>query len=292
MPSVLEEYLQHLVVEKGLSSNSVEAYQNDLSHYLQFLKEVGATLDTATPAAISGYLAYLSGSGLSPATIQRRLSAVRGLYRFLVLEGIMEDDPTLSVDAPRRWQRLPDVLSLEEVNALLDAPDLSNPLGIRDKAMLEMLYATGIRVSELVGLTTDNLQMNKGIIRFWGKGSKERVVPVGMAAWSALRAYLPHREKIVKGNDPHLFLNRRGKGLTRQRFWQIIKEYAAKVGIKKRISPHTLRHSFATHLLERGLDLRLLQEMLGHASLSTTEIYTHVASHHLEEVYKKSHPRA
>ena len=292
MPSVLEEYLQHLVVEKGLSANSVEAYQRDLADFLDFLKEVGATIDTATPAAISGYLVFLSSSGLSPATIQRRLSALRGLYRFLVLEGVIEDDPTVAVESPRRWQRLPSVLSLEEVNALLDAPDVSTPLGARDKAMLEMLYATGIRVSELVGLKGDNLDMNKGVIRFWGKGSKERVVPVGMAAWSALKAYLPHREKMVKNDDPHLFLNRRGRGLTRQRFWQIVKEYAAKVGITKPISPHTLRHSFATHLLERGLDLRLLQEMLGHASLSTTEIYTHVATHHLEEVYKKSHPRA
>ncbi len=292
MPSVLEEYLQHLVVEKGLSPNSVEAYQGDLAHYLEFLKEVGATVDTATPAVVSGYLVFLSSSGLSPATIQRRLSAVRGLYRFMVLEGIVEDDPTLTVESPKRWKRLPSVLSLEEVNALLDAPDCSTPLGMRDKAMLEVLYATGIRVSELVGLKGENLEMNRGVIRFWGKGSKERVVPMGMEAWSALKAYLPHREAMVKDNDPHLFLNRRGHGLTRQRFWQIVKEYAAKVGITKPISPHTLRHSFATHLLERGLDLRLLQEMLGHASLSTTEIYTHVASHHLEEVYRKSHPRA
>ncbi len=292
MPSVLEEYLEHLLVEKGLSPNSVEAYQGDIESFLGFLKEVGASLDTATPAAVSGYLVFLSSSGLSPATIQRRFSAVRGLYRFMVLEGIIEDDPTLVVDSPKRWQRLPSVLSIEEVNALLDAPDTSTPLGARDKAMLEMLYATGIRVSELVGLKDEKLEVNKGVIRLGGKGGREREVPVGMAAWSALKNYLPHRTAMVKNDDPHLFLNRRGRGLTRQRFWQIVKEYALKVGITKPISPHTLRHSFATHLLERGLDLRLLQEMLGHASLSTTEIYTHVASGHLEETYKKSHPRA
>ena len=239
-----------------------------------------------------GYLMNLAARGLSPATIRRRLSAIRGFYAFLVEMELLDSDPTEGLDNPRTWKHLPQVLSLDEVERLLQAPPGDNPRGLRDRAMLEVLYATGVRVSELVSLRLVDLDMERGFLKVLGKGKKERVVPLGEEAIGWLRRYLEVRGELDKKGSAYLFLSNRGGPMTRQRFWQIIKEYARRVGITKGISPHTLRHSFATHILERGADLRSVQELLGHADLSTTQIYTHVARAHLEKIYKKSHPRA
>jgi integrase/recombinase XerD len=242
------------------------------------------------PADVSKFLKFLYARKLKPRSANRAFAAVRGLHKFLLLERATIENPTATVQQPRWWKPLPNVLVLEEVDRLLAAPDLATPKGIRDRAMLEVLYATGLRVSELIGLKLDGVNINSGFVRCVGKGSKERIVPLGESAASAVSAYLAVR-RVRKPTD-YLFLNHRGEVLSRMGFWKILRGYGVRAGIKKRLTPHVLRHSFATHLLEHGADLRAVQTMLGHSNISTTEIYTHVVRERLKEIYKSYHPRA
>jgi len=295
MIELLDEYIYHLAVERGLAENTLVSYRLDLNGYLEFCRKCGLeSLEQADRNMIMSYLFQLQLEGRSPATISRRLAAVRSFYRYLVSENILSKDPTADLEFPKLVQKLPRVLTVEEVDVLLGQPLISEPPGIRDKAMLELLYATGIRVSELVSLNMEHINLESGFIRCFGKGSKERIVPVGDVAVHFLKEYLARgRSKLTKaGTTPALFVNQHGRRLTRQGFWKIIKKYALKAKIYKVITPHTFRHSFATHLLENGADLRSVQEMLGHADISTTQIYTHLTKQRMKEVYNRSHPRA
>jgi integrase/recombinase XerD len=287
-PDWLEQFLVYLRIERGLSINTLGAYRRDITLYLEHLGSTAVT--SARPSDVSDFLRFLYSRGLKPRSAARALAAVRGLYRFLLLEKAMTQNPTAVVETPRAFAKLPHFLSTDDVDRLLATPDLTEPVGLRDRAMLEVLYATGLRVSELVGLRVDGVNLEGGFLRCLGKGSKERVVPLGASACNAVRAYL----QSARGSSPSetLFLTSRGAPLDRVEFWRILKGYAAKAGIRKNISPHVLRHSFATHLLERGADLRAVQMMLGHAEISTTQIYTHVIRERLKQIYKTFHPRA
>ncbi|HOV78779.1 MAG TPA: site-specific tyrosine recombinase XerD [Bacillota bacterium] len=295
MEKTVEEFIYYLSVERGLSKNTLASYRSDLKEYVSFCKKqrVASFRETGRDTVMS-YLFYVQMNGRSPATISRRLAAVRSFYRFAVGEGFLEKDPSTDLESPRLMQKLPRVLSTGEVDLLLGQPSVTDPAGLRDKAMLELLYATGIRVSELVSLNLEQVNLENGFIRCLGKGSKERIVPLGGAAVRFIKEYLAAgRSKIMKKrSEPALFVNSRGRRLTRQGFWKILKKYACKAKIKTEITPHTLRHSFATHLLENGADLRSVQEMLGHADISTTQIYTHLTKKRLREVYERAHPRA
>ncbi|OPY59028.1 MAG: Tyrosine recombinase XerD [Pelotomaculum sp. PtaU1.Bin035] len=291
----IDEFIYYLAVERGLAENTLVSYRQDLTDYLAFCRECGLnSLEQADKNAILSYLYKMQFEGRSPSTISRRLAAMRSYYKYLVIENILQKDPTADLEFPKLVQKLPRVLTVEEMDHLLGQPLISEPAGIRDKAMLELLYATGIRVSELVSLNLEHVNLENGIIRCFGKGAKERIVPLGDVAVRYLGEYLARgRSKLKKtSNTSALFVNHLGRRLTRQGFWKIIKRYAVKGKIDKEITPHTFRHSFATHLLENGADLRSVQEMLGHADISTTQIYTHLTRQRLKEVYTRSHPRA
>jgi integrase/recombinase XerD len=290
----LDLFLEHLVVERGLRQNSLEAYQRDLLRYLEYLEARGKEVTALDRAEIPRYLLALREADLAPRSVARHLSAIRQFHRFLVRQGRAAEDPTAHIESPRPWRRLPGVLSSEEVDRLLAACETTTPHGLRDRAMLELMYASGLRVSELVGLRLGDVDQGVGVVRVVGKGDKERLVPVGEAALASLKAYLAAgRPRLQRGQPSDaLFLGRHGRGLTRQMFWQLIKRAARAAGIVKPVTPHTLRHSFATHLLERGADLRSVQLMLGHADIGTTQIYTHVSRAHLKALYDKYHPRA
>jgi len=289
----LQRYLDHLMVERGLAANTVEAYARDLGRLGRWLEEEGGSdLMKAAPATLSAYLRSLRRQGLAPRSVARALASARGFYAQMVAEGERGDDPSVNLLSPRLLQQLPKVLSETQVAALLAVPDIATPLGLRDKAMVELLYATGLRVSELVGLSLSQLRLEAGFLVVFGKGSKERVVPVGEAAESWLERYLAEiRLELVAGRHEKVFANRFGKPLSRQGFWKILRNYGRQVGIKD-LSPHVLRHSFATHLLEHGADLRSVQAMLGHANVSTTQIYTHIHERRLKSLYDSHHPRA
>jgi len=293
MDRYLDLFINYLTVEKGLSKNTIDAYNRDLLDFINHLSEMKVSdIGAVTPLDIVKYIGKLRDRGISPRSTARKLTAIRMFYRFLNTEGDIKSNPTLLVDLPKGISRLPKAISLEMVDMLLNAPDTKTPLGIRDKAMLELLYATGLRVSELVSLKAGDVNLDVGYLMAFGKGSKERVVPMGESARDRVKVYMSEgRPKLFKGQPEHLFINRSGKGLTRQGFWKIIKSYAKKAKINVSITPHTLRHSFATHLLERGADLRSVQMMLGHADISTTQIYTHVTAERLKEIHKKHHPR-
>jgi len=289
LTEALQTFLDTLVVERGLSPNTVQAYRRDLTDHLRFLTTHGLqALSAVEESHLLLYLGYLRRLQAAPATVMRKLSAVRTFYRNLVREEAIPSDPTANLPAPRLLRRLPGVLSVEETQALIEQPDVTAPRGLRDKAMLELLYATGLRVSELVGLSRGDINFELGIVRCIGKGSKERIVPVGKPALEAVQAYLDSRRDA----NPALFLGNKGQPLTRVAFWRIIRRYGRQAGIRTSISPHTLRHSFATHMLDGGADLRSIQEMLGHASIATTQVYTHVSVDRLREVYHAYHPRA
>jgi len=294
MASLMDRFLEHLVVERGLAQNSLEAYRRDLTRYAEYLKGRGKEVTRLDRAEVPRYLLALREAGLSPRSVARHLSAVRQFHRFLVREGRATADPTAHLESPRPWQRLPTVLTSEEVERLLAPSEATTPQALRDRAMLEVLYASGLRVSELVGMRLGDLDLTVGVVRVVGKGHKERLVPLGDAAVASLRSYLAKgRPRLEKRRpSPHLFLGRHGRGLTRQMFWQLLKRYVRAAGITKRVTPHTLRHSFATHLLERGADLRSVQLMLGHADIGSTQIYTHLSRGHLKAMYDKYHPRA
>ncbi len=291
---LVDEYLSTLAVERGYSPRTVEAYAADLNDFLSFLEDQGLKqVSEVSPAHILLYLSQLRRRGLTEETMSRRLSALRGFFSFLVLEHGLSENPLVLIEGPRPRRKLPVVLSMEEVKRLLESPDPASPLGLRDRAMLELTYSSGLRVSELVDLLLYDLNLEVGFVRVRGKGAKERLVPIGDFAREALEIYLKKgRPKLLKNPaEGHVFLNRRGRPLTRQRFWQIIKKYALRAGLSPRITPHVLRHSFATHLLEQGADLRTVQMMLGHASLATTQVYTHVQAETLRRVHAKYHPR-
>ncbi len=290
----LDSFLEYLVVERGLRQNSLEAYQRDLIRYLTYLRDRNRVATSLDRTDVPRYLLALREAGLTPRSVARHLSAIRQFHRFLVRQGRATEDPTSHLEAPRPWRRLPGVLNSEEVDRMLAVREVVTPRAMRDRAMLELMYASGLRVSELVGLRLGDVDLSLGVVRVVGKGDKERLVPVGDMAADSLRAYLKEgRPRLESGRaSDHLFLARHGRGLTRQRFWQLIKRIALAAGITKPVSPHTLRHSFATHLLERGADLRSVQLMLGHADIGTTQIYTHLSRAHLKAVYDKFHPRA
>ncbi|MCL5292800.1 MAG: site-specific tyrosine recombinase XerD [Actinobacteria bacterium] len=292
MARAIEDYLNYLVVEKGLSNNTTEAYRRDLNAYASHLKGRGVDLDAISPADISAFLADLRGR-YADSSIARLVAAVRTFHKFAVREGLTDNYPTSMLRSPKRALRLPHALSVEAVKALLDSAWGPTPADYRSRAMLEMLYSSGLRVSELVGLDLADVDLDYGYVRCTGKGSKDRVVPLGSMAVDAILAYKNKaRPVLAKGKRPAaLFLNARAERLSRQSCWKAVKRAAAKVGIGE-IYPHSLRHSFATHLLENGADLRAVQEMLGHASVSTTQIYTHVTKKRLQEVYERTHPRA
>lgn len=295
MQDTLHDYLHYLSVERGLAQNTLESYGRDLRQYLGYLKEKkNLSLSETTQATVIGYLLQLQARGKAAATLSRSLAAIKSYYHFMARENRIERDPTVNLDAPKQEKRLPRVLSVEDVDHLLEQPDLKNPAGIRDRAMLELLYATGLRVSELVSLKLNDINLETGYLKCFGKGSKERIVPLGSVASKYIKLYQEHARKFLAANprENTLFLNHHGRGLTRQGFWKIIKKYAEHSQAPLEITPHTLRHSFATHLLENGADLRSVQEMLGHADVSTTQIYTHLTRSKIKEVYEKTHPRA
>ncbi len=292
-PSPAETFLVSLALERGLSDKTVEAYRRDLARYGEFLRGRGVTLTGARPRDVSAFVALLSDLGLAPASINRHLSAVRSLYNQLVREGAIPANPAAPVARAIAARRLPHALAVHEVERLLAAPDRSTHLGSRDAALLEFLYATGVRVTELVTFPLSGLLLEERLIRVMGKGRKERLVPIGVPACERVVSYMEGaRRALVRGRDPGiLFLNRWGRPLTRMGFWKILRGHVRAAGIKARVSPHTLRHSFATHLLEGGANLRDVQEMLGHADITTTQIYTKVDRSYLREVHRTFHPR-
>ena len=291
---LIDQYLNYLLTEKGLSQTTIDSYSRDLLRYHDFLKLNGihniAKTDTAL---VLKHMIALRNAGLGARSRARHLVSIRGFYRFLFNEKIIKNDPSRLVDLPKMSLKLPDVLAVDEVSRLLKIPDTSKPLGARDAAMLELLYAAGLRVSELVNLKLRDINLEAGFVRVMGKGSKERVVPIGQHAKAKIEDYIEnYRGPALKNKlSPYLFIARAGKPISRQGFWKLLRRYADQARIHKKISPHSLRHSFATHLLEGGADLRAVQVMLGHVDISTTQIYTHVTRKHLQELHQKYHPR-
>ncbi|MFH1868571.1 MAG: site-specific tyrosine recombinase XerD [Candidatus Omnitrophota bacterium] len=295
MNNMVLEFLDYLSVERGLSDNTISAYKTDLYKYTEYLDKEKRRLhlDEATRNDIRDYMMFQKDRGLSPNSISRNLVSIKVFHRFCVREKYIKEDVTSVLDSPKLWKHLPDALSMAEVESIIKKPNVRNWMGLRDKAAIEVMYATGLRVSELVDLMTDSINMDVGFIRCIGKGNKERIVPIGKQAQDAVSLYSSRvRPKLLKGGHTNsLFLSRLGKKISRQSFWKMIKKYARLAGIKKDITPHTLRHSFATHLLERGADLRVVQEMLGHADIATTQIYTHINKERLKSMHHKFHPR-
>ncbi len=294
MHHLIDDYLNFMAVEKGASRNTIEGYSRDLNRYAAFIdgRKIHDIRRIGAEDFIS-YLAGLKGDGLAANSVNRALAALRGFYKYLLREKKLESTPVAHIELARVWMHLPDVLSREEMGLLLVQPGSATPVGIRDAAMLELMYATGIRVSELIGLTLNSINWQVGYLVALGKGGKERIVPLGRTAYDRVKQYLDQARPLLlkNGQCNILFLNRSGKGLTRQGFWKIVKKYAGKAGMEKKVHPHTFRHSFATHLLEGGADLRSVQIMLGHADISTTQIYTHITRERLKEVHRKYHPR-
>jgi integrase/recombinase XerC len=295
MQKIFERYIQYLEAEKGASHYTVRNYRADLAHFFKFLTEKGLTmLDQVDRHILREYLSHLVDEGIVKASIARKLSAIRSFFRYLVREGIIPKNPIEQVSSPKLDKRLPSFLTLEEVERLLNAPDLSTPLGQRDRALLELLYASGLRVSELVGLTLEQIDLETNEIRVLGKGSKERVVLMGLPAVEALKNYLEQgrNQLLGKKRSQALFLNRYGQPLLERSVQRLLNQYAKKAGIGKRVHPHLLRHTFATHMLDGGADLRVVQELLGHARLTSTQIYTHVTKGQARKVYLSAHPLA
>lgn len=294
MEGWIDRFLHYLAVERGLAENTLASYHHDLQQFASFLSERKAGVESTTAALIVDYLEGLERKGRKPATISRHLATLKSFYHFLLRERVINQDPTADLESPRLSRRLPRVLSVDEVEFLLGQPHTGRPAGLRDKAMLELIYATGLRVSELVSLNVGQVNLEMGVVRCLGKGQRERMVPMGSIAAYWLRRYLEQaRPQMIRSSeDEALFVNHQGQRLTRQGFWKILKKYARQARLDAGITPHTLRHSFATHLLENGADLRVVQELLGHADISTTQVYTHLTRRHLREVYQRTHPRA
>ncbi|MEN6358487.1 MAG: site-specific tyrosine recombinase XerD [Smithellaceae bacterium] len=294
MRDLLNRYYQHLLIEKGAAGNTLEAYGRDLNRYLSFLEQKGLTdARSVLPQMVVDFLVQLKSEGLSANSMNRSLAALRGFYKYLLREKVLEASPLDHIELAKVWMRLPDTVSKEEMALILSQPGDQTPSALRDSAILELLYATGLRVSELISLTMNSINWQVGFLIVMGKGSKERVVPVGKTAYDCVRRYVDEaRPAFVKSKATDvLFLTRFGRAFTRQGLWKIIIAYAKKAGLQKNVHPHTFRHSFASHLLEGGADLRAVQVMLGHSDISTTQIYTHVTKDRLKEIHRKYHPR-
>ena len=290
---ILQRFLDYILVEKGLSANTLFSYRGDLEKLLVHLSTRRKSWRTAKEEDLVAFLHAVSRKGLSARSMARLISSIRSFYRFMILDGMINKSPADDLSSPKLWRALPHYLTENEVERLLSQPDSSESRGIRDRAMLEVLYATGLRVTELLQLSVNDINRNEGFLICRGKGGKERLVPLGRTAASAVDVYLETaRRSFVKEPNPALFLTSRGKPFTRQGFWKLLKRYASGAGLESGISPHVLRHSFATHLLERGADLRSVQLMLGHSQITTTQIYTHVSRRRLKSMYDKFHPRA
>jgi integrase/recombinase XerD len=294
LESHVAAFLNYVQVERGLAPNTVAAYRRDLSKFSQYCSKRSLSAKKVRKEHVVDFLGSLYGRGLDSRSVARYLVTLRNFFRFLHQENVIQLEPTEHVESPRVWKRLPKFLTVDEVDKLLTVPADQSPMDLRDKAMLELLYATGLRVSELVKLRVAEAQLDAGYVRCLGKGSKERVVPLGKQATKAIEEYLREgRPKLARRRaSPYLFLSRRGQGMTRQNFWRLLRQRARAAGVKAHLSPHVLRHSFATHLLERGADLRSVQLLLGHADISTTQIYTHVAQERMRQIYRTHHPRA
>jgi integrase/recombinase XerD len=292
-PDAVDAYLDHLRVERRLADHTLESYARDLTELASFGAAQGCPVEELARADLEAFVRAQMARALSPRTVARMVAAVRGFYRFLTIDRRIEHDPADDLHAPRAWPSLPKFLSPEEVDALIAQPDVSTPRGVRDRAMIELLYATGLRVSELVSLRPADLHLDDQFITCIGKGSKERIIPIGDEASRWIRAYQSRaRADLLRGrSSPRLFLNARGGPLSRVGFWKLLKQYGRHANVRSSLSPHVVRHSFATHLLERGADLRAIQMMLGHADLSTTQIYTHVLEARLRSIYERFHPR-
>jgi integrase/recombinase XerD len=294
MEELIDTFLNYLLVERGLANNTILSYRRDLAKFTSYLKKNGIdSFSKVDRGHISNFMFSQKEKGLSASSIARNLVAIKVFYRFLLRERILKEDPTSVLETPKLWKRLPEVMNLDEVETLITSPDLRKEQGIRDRAILEMMYATGMRVSELINLKLEDINLEIGFVRCVGKGRKERIIPLGRKAREALERYLNRvRPKLLKEKtSSYIFLSRLGKKISRQGLWKIIMRYVRIAKIKRKIKPHTLRHSFATHLLERGADLRSVQEMLGHADISTTQIYTHIRKDRLKSIHSKFHPR-
>ena len=287
------EYTAFLKVEKRQSVNTIEAYSHDVTRFAEYLLNMG--LDEVKTSDVRTFLVFLrKEKGLAPSSVARCLSSIKSFYEYMLVENLILENPTETISSPRPWRKIPNVMSIEEVDALINAPDILTLAGIRDLAMLELIYATGLRVSELVSMKISAIDLDVGYLRTLGKGSKERIVPIGDIAKNAIEAYVAKARPLFqkKGRSDSLFLTRHGNSMTRQSFWKIIKKYSIKANIEADVTPHALRHAFATHLLERGADLRSVQMMLGHSNISSTQIYTHVLRERMQDVHERFHPRA
>lgn len=298
MPSdisiLIDHYLNYLKVEKGLSKNTISSYSTDLSQFSSLMSDIGISeAAKITKKHALKFIERLYKDDILRSSLSRKVIAVRNFFKYMVFENMVKDNPFAAIETPKSFKKLPDVLSVEEIFLLLSKPDIKRPEGLRDKAMLEVLYGSGLRASELASLRLDSINRNVGFVQAFGKGSKQRIIPLGESALNSIDEYLKgSRPKLLKGRtNDHLFVSRRGKPISRQQIWNIIKRYGILANITKRLTPHTFRHSFATHLLERGADLRSVQSMLGHSDISTTQIYTHVSVKRLQEIHKKFHPR-
>ena len=295
MQQLLTKYLNYLLIERGISQNTLESYGRDLRRFLLFVQEEKKLADVhaVTPEVIVGHLVRIKDEGLAANSMNRSLAALRGFYKYLLREKIIKENPLANIELAKVWMKLPDTISKEEMKVILAQPGTQSVAAIRNTAMMELLYATGIRVSELINLTMNSFNWQVGFVVVMGKGSKERIVPVGKVAYDCVRRYVDEaRPKLMqKKSTDVLFLNRFGRQFARQGFWKIVVECARKAGLQKKVYPHTFRHSFASHLLEGGADLRTVQVMLGHSDISTTQIYTHITRERLREVHQKYHPR-
>lgn len=294
MEAHVRTFLNSLRVEKGLADNTLQAYRRDIEKFAAFARQRKLTTGTVQRGDIVDFLGSLYRKGLDSRSVARHLVTIRNFFRFALMEGHITDDPAATIESPKFRQSLPEFLSVEEVDRLLQQPDTHSVVGIRDRAMIELMYSCGLRVSELCGLRVADLQREEGCLRCVGKGNKERLVPVGRQALEMVQRYLrdARAELLREGSSPFLFLGQTGQGMSRVAFWKLLRDYGRKAGLRKSLTPHMLRHSFATHLLDRGADLRSVQIMLGHSDISTTQIYTHVVEERLKQVYKAHHPRA
>ena len=296
MEELIQEYSDYLRIEKRNSPHTISAYRHDLKKFSDELSE--KLVDSVTTADIRKFLITLKNEGLSAASISRSLSSIKSFFNYLCRDKHLQNNPAETLESPKRWRKLPAILSLNDVDILLNCPNMNSYIGIRDKAMLEILYASGLRVSELIKLTISQLDFEVGYLRVFGKGGKERIVPIGNLAKNAVNHYILNSRHFLVSNRKdrrevdELFVTRRGSGMTRQGFWKLLKGYVNQTQIRARVSPHSLRHAFATHLLERGADLRSVQQMLGHSDISTTQIYTHILGKRMLEIHKQFHPRS
>jgi integrase/recombinase XerD len=287
-----DKYLEHLLVVRGLSDNSLQAYENDIRSFINFLSERSSSVGNCDADTLFLFMMHLNKQGITSRSLARRLSALRGFFAYLADEGLINEDPALFLENPKLAKKLPEVLTQKEIASMLAQPDISDRLGFRDRTMLEVLYAAGLRVSELVELSTLDFDPQQGLLKIFGKGGKERLAPIHYAAQDFLAAWMRDWRPGFDPKDNAIFLNRSGKALSRQGVWKFIKRYALAAGIRRNVSPHTFRHSFATHLLEGGADLRTVQILLGHEDIAATEIYTHVQTGRMMQIHRQYHPRS